>query len=58
MRSVPARGSRCFVTARGLHGRTLADIVEKLGDRRAVWFLRRCDRQARRPDHAGAANLR
>jgi len=40
MRSVPGQAVEVFVTVRDLHGRTLADIVEKVGDRARGVFLR------------------
>ena len=45
MRSVPGDVLEVFVTARDLHGRTLAEIVERLGDRARGVFLRSLTRQ-------------
>jgi aspartate-alanine antiporter len=40
MRAVPGNVVEVFITARDLHGRTLADIVERLGDKARGVFLR------------------
>lgn len=40
MRSVPGEAVEVFITARDLHGRTLGDIVERLGDTTRGVFLR------------------
>jgi aspartate-alanine antiporter len=40
MRSVPGDALDVFVTARDLHGRSLSDIVERVGDRARGVFLR------------------
>ena len=45
MRSVPGDVLEVFVTARDLHGRTLADIVERLGDIARGVFLRELKRR-------------
>ena len=45
MRSVPGEVLEVFVTARDLHGRTLAEIVDKLGDTARGVFLRALTRR-------------
>jgi aspartate-alanine antiporter len=46
MRSVPGSVAEVFVTARGLHGRTLAEIVDDLGKAAHGVFLRALTRRA------------
>jgi AspT/YidE/YbjL antiporter-like protein len=45
MRSVPGEVLDVFVTARGLHGRTLSEIVDRIGDTARGVFLRALTRQ-------------
>ena len=45
MRSVPGEVLEVFVTARDLHGRTLAEIVDELGDTARGVFLRALTRR-------------
>ena len=56
MRSVPGEVVEVFVTARDLHGRTLTEIVEQVGDARARRVPARID--APRPGGAGDARAR
>ena len=46
MRSVPGEVLEVFVTARHLHGRTLAELVDELGDTARGVFLRALTRRA------------
>jgi len=45
MRSVPGDVLEVYITARDLHGRTLADIIERVGDRARGVFLRSLTRR-------------
>ena len=45
MRSVPGDVVEVYVTARDLHGRTLSDIVDRIGDRARGVFLRALTRR-------------
>ena len=45
MRSVPGEAVEVFVTARDLHGRTLSDIVDRMGDAARGVFLRALTRR-------------
>jgi len=45
MRSVPGDVVEVYVTARNLHGRTLSDIVERVGDRARGVFMRSLTRR-------------
>jgi aspartate-alanine antiporter len=45
MRSVPGEALDVFVTARDLHGRTLSEIVDRIGDTARGAFLRSITRQ-------------
>jgi AspT/YidE/YbjL antiporter-like protein len=45
MRSVPGDVLEVYITARDLHGRTLGDIVERVGDRARGVFLRSLTRR-------------
>jgi AspT/YidE/YbjL antiporter-like protein len=57
MRSVPGDVVEVFVTARELHGRSLAEIVEKVGDRAKGVFLRSLTRHGREVPIAPATRI-